>query len=64
MRGKNSKLLRKVFQERKTYRRAKHAYSGSHLRERIKAKEDIQEILDSGKEIKYDTRREAKENHD
>lgn len=52
MRGKNTKLLRHVFKDRKTYRRAKHAYTHSHLKERLKAKDDIQEILDTGKEIK------------
>lgn len=46
MRGKNAKLLRKVFTERPSYKRAKRAYKRSTIRERLKAKEDLQDILD------------------
>lgn len=53
MRGTNAKMLRRVFKDRKTYKRAKHTYTRSTIREKLKAKEDIQEILESGKEVKH-----------
>ncbi len=52
MNGRNSKLLRKVFKDRKTFKHAKHVYTRSHIQEKLKAIEDIQEIIDSGKEVK------------
>ena len=52
MNGRTTKLLRKVFKDRKTYKRAKHAYAHSNLKEKLKAKDDIQEILESGVKVR------------
>lgn len=52
MNGRKTKMIRKVFKDRQAYRKAKHAYIRVNIKERIKAKEDIQEILDSGKQIR------------
>lgn len=52
MNQRNARLFRKVFKDRTQYRAYKKTYTSTDLPTRLKTLEVVNQIIDSGKEIK------------